>query len=195
MSSLQFNPDNEPEDADSVMLTDEEGRTLDCYVENSLEADDGTYLLLMPVDIPIVILAWDEETEEEEEVSDTAVLLEDRAEIEELFADAKAVLAELDLILKPTAYTLTVTGELPPIEDDDLLTLELDADDQQLEAEELQFLSSFYHEEQKYSIYTPLAPLLFLARNNVKGEPELVSPEDERMQPILEELLFEEMDE
>ncbi|GBF82023.1 DUF3727 domain-containing protein [Aphanothece sacrum] len=193
MSSFQFNQENEPDEVDSVTLTDEDGRTLDCYVENALEAEDGTFLLLMPVDIPIVILVWDDETEEEQEVSD-AILLEDKQEIEEIFPDAKAVLAELDLTLMLTAFTLTVKGELPPIEDDGILTLELDTEGESLESEELQFLVSFYHQDQKYSIYTPLAPLLFLAKYNLLGEVELVSPEDERMQPLLEELLFDEMD-
>lgn len=197
MSSYLYNSsENEPEEAESVTLVDEKGRTLDCYVENSLEADDQTYLLLMPVDIPIVVIAWDEETDsdddDEEELE--AVLLEDYEELEELFDDAKAVLAELDLSLKYTGYTLTVSGELPPIEDDDILTLELEAEseDQPLEPEELQYLVSFYHKEQRYSIYTPLAPLLFLAKYNSSGKVVLVPPEDGQMQQILEELLFEE---
>lgn len=191
MSSYLYNQENEPDEADSVTLFDEMGRTLDCYVENSLEVDDAAYLLLMPVDIPVVIIAWDEDSEEDDEEAD-AILLEDYEEIEQIFADAKAVLAELDLGLKYTAYTLTVSGELPPIEDDDILTLELESDDQPLEPEELQFLVSFYHEEQRYSIYTPLAPLLFLAKMNQDSKIELVSPEDDQMQHILEELLFEE---
>ncbi|MGL5034519.1 MAG: DUF3727 domain-containing protein [Microcystaceae cyanobacterium] len=198
MSSYLYNSsENEPEEAESVTLIDEKGRTLDCYIENSLEADDQTYLLLMPVDIPIVVIAWDEEGEsddddEEEEIE--AVLLEDYEELEQLFDDAKAVLAELDLSLKYTGYTLTVSGELPPIEDDDILTLELEAEseDQPLEPEELQYLVSFYQNEQRYSIYTPLAPLLFLAKYNPSGKVVLVSPEDGQMQQILEELLFEE---
>ncbi|MBJ7900478.1 MAG: DUF3727 domain-containing protein [Cyanobacteria bacterium RI_101] len=190
MSSYLFSPENEPDEADSVTLQDDEGRTLDCYIENAIDLDDESYLLLMPVDVPVVVIAWDEEEEEEEDAE--AILLEDDQELELIFADAKAVLAELDLTLKYTAYTLTVSGELPPIEDDDILTLELDEGEEDLEPEELQFLASFYHEEQRYSIYTPLAPLLFLAKVNAKGKVELVPPEDEQMQQILEELLFEE---
>ena len=193
MSSFLYNSDNEPEEAESVTLVDDKGRSLDCYVENSLEMDDHTYLLLMPVDIPVVLIAWDEESGEEEEDLE-AVLLEDYEEIGRIFEDAKAVLAELDLSLKYTAYTLTVSGELPPIEDDDILTLELESDEEALEPEELQFLTDFYHEEQHYSIYTPLAPLLFLAKSHSNGKVELVSPEDEETQQILEELLFEDLD-
>jgi hypothetical protein len=191
MSPYQFNQDIEPDDTDNLTLIDEEGRTLECYVENSLETGDGIYLLLMPKDTPVVILTWEDEDEEEDYAD--AILLEDPEEIEEVFADAKAVLAELDLTLKATAFTLTVTGELPPLEEEEILSLELE-ENNQLEPEELQFLASFYHGETKYSIYTPLAPLLFLAKYDHLGKIELVSPEEEEIQPILEELLFEELE-
>ena len=199
MSSFEYNQERDYEDIDRVTLTDEKGLTLDCYIENAIEGNDGTYLLLMPVDIPVVILSWDGEEEDRDEIDEISngVLLEDSAEIEEIFADAKAVLAELDLTLKLTAFTLTITGELPPIEDDGVLTLELENDGPgpSLESEELQFLKDFYHNQQKYSIYTPLSPLLFLAKYNLLGKVELVSPEDEQMQLILEELLFDDLDE
>lgn len=194
MSPSQFNfQENELEEADIITLWDEQGRSLDCYIENAYETDDLTYMLLVPVDTPVMILAWDEESEEEE--SD-AFLIEDSEEIERVFADAKAVLAELDLLLKSTAHTLTVSGELPPLEEDNVLSLEIDSDEpsSSSEPEELQFLASFFSEDQKYSIYTPLAPLLFLATGDAEGKVELVSPDDDGMGQILEELLFDELD-
>ncbi|MFN7198331.1 MAG: DUF3727 domain-containing protein [bacterium] len=192
--SPQFNfQENELEEADVITLWDEQGRSLDCYIENAYETDDLTYMLLVPVDTPVMILAWDEESEEEE--SD-AFLIEDSEEIERVFADAKAVLAELDLLLKSTAHTLTVSGELPPLEEDNVLSLEIDSDEpsSSSEPEELQFLASFFSEDQKYSIYSPLAPLLFLGVGDGEGKVELVSPDDDGMGPILEELLFDELD-
>ena len=197
MSSFEYNQERDSEDIDRVTLSDEKGSTLDCYIENAVEGNDGTYLLLMPVDVPVVILSWDGEEEDSSdgyEISN-AVLLEDPTEIEEIFADAKAVLADLDLTLKLTAFTVTLTGELPPIEDDGVLTLEVDSDEPSIDSEELQFLKDFYHNKHKYSIYTPLSPLLFLAKYNLLGKIELVSPEDKQMQVILEELLFDEMEE
>ena len=191
MSSSQFDPENEQYEAGTVALTDEQGMSLDCYIEHSLEYGGVVYLLLMPVDIPIIIIGWEDEDEDE---ALEAIMLEDYAEIEMVFADAKAVLAEQNLYLKHTAYTLTATGELPPINEDNVLTLNLDEEDSQLESEELQFLASFYNSQQKYSIYTPMTPLLFFARQNWDGELELVSPDEERFQPILEELLFEELE-
>ncbi|AGF53376.1 sll1109 [Synechocystis sp. PCC 6803] len=194
MSAYLFNQENEPDESDSITLYDEAGRPLDCYVENSLEQEDAQYLLLMPVDIPVVIIAWEEDDDETEDAE--AILLEDQEEISGIFADAKAVLAELDLSLKYTAYTLTVSGELPPIEDEDILTLEIEGNDPagEMEEEELQFLASFYHEEERYSIYTPLAPLLFLAKAISETQIELVHPDNDELKHILEELLFEDAD-
>ena len=191
MSSSQFDRENEQYEAETVTLIDEQEKSLNCYIEHSLEYEGVVYLLLMPVDIPIIIISWEDEDEDE---ALEAIMLEDHAEIEMVFADAKAVLAEQNLYLQHTAYTLTATGELPPIEEDNILTLNLDEEDSQLESEELQFLASFYHSQQKYSIYTPLTPLLFFAKQNWAGELELVSPDEERFQPILEELLFEELE-
>jgi hypothetical protein len=187
-----FNSEKESQNEDTVSLFDENGRTLLCYVEHSLEKDGIIYLLLMPVDIPITIISWESDDPEEEEID--AVILEDDEEIADIFANAKAVLSEHNLSLKHSAFTLTAIGELPPIEEDDILTLNLDEEDEELDSEELQLLASFYHSDRKYSIYTPLTPLLFFARYNNQGKLELVSPEEEKFQPILEELLFEELE-
>jgi hypothetical protein len=190
--SSPFNSDKESHNEETINLFDENGRSLLCYVEHSLESDGTTYLLLMPVDIPITIISWESDDPEEEEID--AVILEDDEEIVDIFANAKAVLSEHNLFLKHSAYTLTATGELPPIEEDEVLTLNLDEEDSDLDSEELQLLASFYSSDRKYSIYTPLTPLLFFARYNSQGKLELVSPEEEKFQPILEELLFEELD-
>ena len=166
MPSSHFNSENEQYEAEIVTLIDDRGNSLDCYIEHSLESDDVVYLLLMPVDIPVIIISWEDDDGEEDEALE-AIMLEDYEEIEMVFADAKAVLAEQNLYLKHTAYTLTATGELPPIEEDNMLTLNLDEEDSQLESEELQFLASFYHSEQKYSIYTPMTPLLFFCQTKL----------------------------
>jgi hypothetical protein len=77
-----------------------------------------------------------------------------------------------------------------------LFTLEIEDDEATLEPEQLQLLASFYYEDQEYAIYTPLDPLLFFARMNSSGDPELLSPEEFRkVQPLLEEQLFDELEE
>lgn len=177
---------------DLITLTDETGKSLECYIEQDLEIDGYIYMLLLPVDQPVVILAWDEE--DEDELSD-AIIIEEEEELQKIFPDAKAVLAELDLQLKHTAFTLTISGQLPALQEDDLLTLELEdeaGEDGEIPSEELQFLTNFYHLEQLYAIYTPLTPILFFSRMDHRGNLEVLEPEDPGMQHIFEMLMFED---
>jgi len=192
MSSASFSQGGQ-NDTDIVTLIDETGRSLDCYLENSLELDGSIYMLLLPIDSPVVIIAWDEDNAEEDEISE-AIIIEDPEEIEMLFADAKAVLGELNLVLQNTAFTLTVNGELPPLHEDEILSLELDEDDEDVDTEDLQFLTSFYHEKLKYSVYSPIAPLLFVACDNQKGQLELLSPVDPNLSSILNFLIHDDLD-
>ncbi len=192
MFSSEFPKDNGSSGNESVMLTDEAGRSLRCYIEHALEVEGSEYILLLPMDAPVEIVAWGEGEDEDEA---EATLIEDDAEIDQIFSDAQAVLAEQNLILKRTAYTLTVEGELPAVDEDEILTIEIEEDDVELEPEQFQYLASFYHEEQEYGIYTPLDPLLFFARKNKAGQPVLLSPEEfKKVQPLLEELLFDELE-
>jgi hypothetical protein len=190
MFSSEFSEENDHANSGSITLTDDKERSLECYVEHSLSVDEQEYVLLLPVDSPIEIFAWQEEGEEEE-----AILVEDDATIDKIFSTAQAVLSEQNLIIKNTAYALTVSGELPPVEESELFTLEIEDDEADLEPEQLQLLASFYHENQEYAIYTPLDPLLFFARITNTGKPELLSPEEFRkVQPLLEEHLFNEVE-
>jgi hypothetical protein len=190
MFSSEFPEENDQAHAGSITLTDDKGRSLECYIEHSLSVDDQEYVLLLPVDSPVEIFAWQGEGEEEE-----AILVEDDDKIDEIFGIAQAVLSEQNLVVKNTAYALTVAGELPPVEESELFTLEIEDEDEDLEPEQLQLLASFYHEDQEYAIYTPLDPLLFFARITNTGNPELLSPEEFRqVQPLLEEHLFNQVE-
>lgn len=187
----EMDEDDTEVNAPTVTLTDESGRSLSCYVEHSLEVEDQEYILLSPVDSPIVIFAWEAEDEEEEA---TLVDIED-SEVDEVFATARAVLAEQDLTLNRAALTLTASGDLPVATEDDLFTLDLEDEDPELEPEQFQLLAHFYHEEQEYAICTPLDPLLFFAKMNNQGQPELLSP-DEYMEirSQLEDQLFDDLE-
>lgn len=190
MFSSEYPEENEHSPAASVTLTDEGGRSLECYVERSLFVDEQEYVLLLPVDSAVEIFAWQSDGDEEE-----AIPVEEDAAIDQIFATAEAVLAEQNLILKRTAFALTVAGELPPVEETELFTLEIEEEGADLEPEQLQLLASFYYEDQEYAIYTPLDPLLFFARMNGAGNPQLLSPEEFRkVQPLLEEQLFDELE-
>ncbi|MBD2292556.1 DUF3727 domain-containing protein [Anabaena sphaerica FACHB-251] len=186
----EFSEEHDPADAAVITLTDDQGRSLECYIEHSLSVEGQEYVLLLPVDSPIEIFAWEGDGEEEE-----AILVEDDATIDKIFSTAQAVLSEQNLIVKNTAYALTVAGELPPVEESEIFTLEIEDEEADLEPEQLQLLTSFYHDEQEYAIYTPLDPLLFFARMTKTGNPKLLSPEEFRqVQPLLEEHLFNQVE-
>lgn len=164
-------------DVETVVLTDETGRQLACTIEHAVEIEDQEYVLLLPVDSPVEVYAWQEDGDEEE-----AILVEDEDQIERLFPIAKAVLEEQNLTLKRTAVTLTVEGELPDYEEEGEF-LEDDSDEDQ---EELQFLASFYYKEQEFGVYAPLDPLFILARMTADNQPQLLSREElEKIEPLL----------
>jgi Protein of unknown function (DUF3727)/Protein of unknown function (DUF1292) len=189
----------------TITLSDEAGRSLLCYIELSVDVDGEEYALVNPVDYPIDIFAWvaSEDTEEgetdEEDEEETLVPVED-AELNEIFSTAQAVLAEQNLKLKRTALSLTVEGDLPEVDEEELLTLEVEesgvaGSDQ----EEYQLLATFFHEEQEYAIYTPIDPVLFVVRLKDGQKPQLLSPEEfqaiqPKLQPYFEEHLFEELE-
>ncbi|AHB88508.1 DUF1292 and DUF3727 domain protein [Thermosynechococcus sp. NK55a] len=171
------------EEMEQLRLYDDEGRFLDCYIEFRLNVQGETYALLRPVDYPVEIFAVVAENDEEE----TLVPLEEE-EIDEVFDTACAILEEQNLTLKRTALTLTVEGELPDLDEDEILMVEVEADDG---IEEYQPLgSSFFYGTREYSVYTPLSPTLYVARLVPGQEPELLSPQDfQHLQPLLEQHL------
>lgn len=169
---------------ETITLRDDQGLTLPCYVERTLEVEDRTYLLLSPVDIPIEVFAWEDDEE-------TLVDLEDD-KLAEVLPTARAVLAEQNLVLQNTAVTLTATGELP--DSGEVLTLDFDEEGEESE-QEFQELANFYHQNRKYAIYTPVDPLLFFARLDEAGRPQLLSPEEfEALGPALEADLWDDLD-
>lgn len=181
-------------DMPTVALTDDAGRELPCYVERNLEIDGETYLLLMPIHAPIELFAWqDDETGEEEFLVD----IEDD-EVEEVFETAKAVLAELDLRLYRTALTLTAAGDLPDVEEDKVISLDVEGEDEgkeESDLEQFQELATFYYRDQEYIACSPIDPLLFFARLDEAGTPRLLSPtEFQRVRSQLEDQLFDVLD-
>jgi len=168
-----------------VILADETGRTLSCEVEDAFEVNGTEYLLLEPVDAAVQIFAWRDIDEDEQELTDI-----DEAELDLIFPIAKAVLSEQNLILKRTAFTLTVEGELPEIEEDQIIEL----DDAEAEiGEELQEIAQFYYQEQAYSIFAPLDPIYLYAKraSNGKIEPVFDVEELEELQPHIQQRLLE----
>lgn len=184
--------DDMDEDVPTVTIADDAGRTLTCTIEHSLQVEDQEYVLLLPVDAPVEIFSWQDEDDEEDPLP-----VEEDGEIDRIFPTAKVVLEEQNLVLKRTAVTLTVEGDLPDLdEEDDFLEDEAEEGDEY--EEELQLLARFYHEEQEYAVYTPLDPFFIFARLDEEGNPQLLSPEEfkkiEPMLPMLEDQLFDALE-
>lgn len=193
-------PEKQPEGPEVCTLKDEFGRSLPCYVEHNFEAEGQRYVVLLPVDVPVEIFAWRESGDEEELVT----INNEAPEIDEIFPLAKAVLAEQNLTLMRTALSLTASGEMPDIDEEESSKYEeatIEELGEEDDYEELQWLATFYKEEQEYSIYAPLDPLFVVARQVEEGEAKLLSDEEksklEPMLPTLEELiqdhLFDEL--
>lgn len=193
MSSSGFTSESgQYDDVEIVTIVDHEGRSLDCYIENEIEYDGRIYVLLMPVDLAIVILT--EEIDSNDGQYSETVMVEDGEEVDDIFDDAKAVLGELNLSLKRSGFILTARGELPPLEENNIISLEIEEHTSEIEPEELQFLASFYSLDQKYNICTPLSPILFIGEKVSGGKIRIMQGEDEDVNWILEELLFEDYD-
>ncbi|PSP16212.1 MAG: DUF3727 domain-containing protein [Cyanobacteria bacterium QS_8_64_29] len=189
---------NGQSDTAATVLLDEAGRSLPCRIERTFELDGETYSLLLPEDTPVSLVMWEGSDEAAE-----AILLEADEAIDAVFADAQAVLAEQDLTLKRTAYTLTVAGELPEAEERDILVVEFDAEadaeegetEESEESEEFQVLTSFYHQGTEYAVCVPLDPLLLFAQRTPEGGWHVLSPEAfERVRPYIEDQLFDELE-
>jgi len=191
MSSSPYRKQNGKSDEVSVTLTDEVGRSLTCNIEHSMDVEGQEYALLLPIDSPVEIFTW-----HGDDADEAAIPVEDETEIDKIFDTARVVLQEQNLTLRRTAVTLTVVGDLPEFPEEDLVP---DADsEEESDFEELMWLTSFYHEEQEYAIYTPLDPFFILARINDDGQPELLSEEEfqrlEPLLPMLEDQFFAELE-
>jgi len=183
--SLQYSAENGRADRQVVTLEDASGRSLLCWVEHDFRMAGTDYLLLVPVDAPAMVLTW----EDSETDSADVTWIEDSEALAELFPDARAVLAEQNLVLQDAAYTLTIAGDLPEPEEDDILTVELDDSAEGLDAEELLYLTEFYHNGRAYEIYTPLEPLLLPAKQ-IGKQLQLLEPDEvELIQPYLQSWL------
>ncbi|GAB4341979.1 MAG: DUF3727 domain-containing protein [Cyanophyceae cyanobacterium] len=195
-----MSPEEEIEwDVPTLTIADDRGRSIDCFVEHSIEVEGDEYLLLNPVDAPVEIVTWSDEGDDAEPVP-----LSNDEDLERIFATARAVLAEENLTLKRSAIVLTVEGELPEIPDDegegegDDCDEDCDHADDEDDVEEFQWLASFFHEGIEYAIYTPLDPFFILARVDENGQPQLLPPDEieriEGLLPSLEERFFEGLD-
>ena len=160
----------------TVVVKDDQGRELLCFLEQLIPLDGQDYALLTPVDTPVCLFRLSESEEPE--------LMDPTEASEPVLSTAEVVLQEHELNLVRSAVTLTVAGELdePDPEDLDLEGEEDDEDD----AETYELLVSFLVAQQEYGLYIPLDPFFVVARME-NGHAQLVEGEEfERVQPRIE---------
>ena len=174
----------------TIAVKDDSGRTLICQIEQTFEIEDRQYALLLPLDTPVEIFAWEEDDSGE---TDSLIDVEDK-DIDELLPTARAVLAEHDLSLKRSAVTLSVVGHIPEPNDEDCFTLEVGElnTDGDAETEDFQTLATFFHNELEYTVCTPVDPLLLFAEVTGQGEAHMIPPEEfARLRPEIESTIFD----
>lgn len=177
--------ENRQSDEIEVTLTDAAGRSLSCTMEYAMQVENREYLLLLPIDLPVEIFTWGPE-----DIEQPTIPVEDEAEIDRIFDTAKVVLSEQFLILKRTAVTLTVEGELPDWEEEDLQEPGEDDEDVSYYEE----LATFTESDRKYAICTPLEPFLIPAKKEPNGKLELLSEKEfEEIEPTLQYMFEEEI--
>ncbi|MEN9202791.1 MAG: DUF3727 domain-containing protein [Thermostichus sp. DG_1_6_bins_120] len=168
------------ESHETLVLRDEQGQLLKCEILRQVVIEDQTYALATPVDAVIKVLVWEGEKEPSQPVNGDAdmegILDEpDPDELQAAIPTIQAVLGELNLTLQQNGFDiLTVQGELPPVEDEDVLEIGESEED----AQEFQLLASFFYKDRKYGIFTPLDPILIYVALPDEGDPYLLTPDD-----------------
>ncbi len=161
--------------------TDDKGRKIECFSEHIIPVNGVDYLLLTPIDTPVILVRIGDGDGDDE-------LIEDYESAEEILAAADVCLAEHELTLVRSAVTLTASGKPLPVEDEEIEDDEDDdADLPEEETDLFELLIPFQHNGQEYGLYIPLDPFFIVAR--VTGDSEgvvVVGCEYERIQPILE---------
>ena len=157
----------------TVLVRDDEGRDLLCFLEQLIPLDDKDYALLTPVDTPVSLFRLIQGNDPE--------LIETIASSEPILSVADVVLQEHDLTLVRSAVTLTVNGELDEPDPEELEDEETDDD-----SETYELLVSFMVQEQEYGLYIPLDPFFVVARMT-DGQAKLVEGEEfDQVQPRIE---------
>lgn len=163
----------------TVLVEDEKGSSLLCFLEQLIPINKVDYALLTPVDTPVSLFRLLEEGDPE--------LIETIDSSEPILSVADIVLQEHDLTLVRSAVTLTVTGEL-----DEPGPEELEEDDDiNDDSETYELLVSFRVEEEEYGLYIPLDPFFVVAKIK-DGQAKLVEGDEfDEIQPLIETELEE----
>jgi hypothetical protein len=179
-------------DVPTLLVRDERGRELLCYLEQLVPLDGNDYGLLTPVDTPVLLVHLPENEEEDPEEIDNW------EEHEPVLAIAESVLQEHNLTLVRSAVMLTVTGDFDGngIDDEEEDEEEEIEDSEELDDEGGDLFESlldrpFYVGEEQYDLFIPLDPFFVVARVENGAGVLVVGEALERIQPRLEAELEE----
>lgn len=173
-------------DVPTILVKDQAGREILCFLEHLIPLDGKEYALLTPVDTPVCLVRMAQGEEDKDEV------IESLEGAEPILSVADVVLQEHDLTLVRSAVTLTVSGELEEPDPDELeeeIAEEMEDGDEESDLYEL--LIPFRADGREYGLYIPLDPFFVVAR--MEGPHALVveGEEFERIQPRIEAELDE----
>nr|AUG32260.1 hypothetical protein PLO_261 [Paulinella longichromatophora] len=173
-------------DARTVLVYDNEDKTLLCFLEHRMPLDGKSYALLTPVDTPVCLFRF--YGDNDPELIDSILTPELS---ESILSVADVVLEEHDLILVRSAVSLTVSGDLDEGERDDFEE-DLDIedgdydDDYSTESETYELLASFIVKDQEYGLYIPLDPFFIVARIDNDIAKLVEGEEFDQVQPRIE---------
>ncbi|KAK4536236.1 hypothetical protein CDCA_CDCA07G2261 [Cyanidium caldarium] len=200
--------DVDADDAPTITLTDPtepSDRTLDCYVDEVVTVDDQEYMVLMPVNQPVVFAHFVQRNGES-----LLAAVEEPAEVDRLFRDAFIALADRDVILNRSAVVMTVEGDLygeagedeeeeeDDEDDEEQLDVRADADGEAAlggdsAEEEVEVLATFMDEHaDTYYVCMPLEPVVLIGKRVGEDPQHAVLPneaERARVGPLIEEVL------
>ena len=180
-------------DVPTLLVRDDRGRELLCYLEQLIPLDGHDYALLTPVDTPVLLVHLPENEEEEPEE------IENWEEHESVLEIAESVLHEHNLTLVRSAVMLTVTGdfdgnELDEEDDeepDDEIEAEGSLDEEGGDLYESLLDRPFYVGEEQYDLFIPLDPFFVVSRVENGAGVLVIGEELERIQPRIEAELEE----
>lgn len=167
---------DEDDDVEVVELRDPDSdRVIRVGVEFEFEAKGNTYFICFPVDDPVAI-AYGEGGEFHE--------VEDRYMIQKMFPVAERALLDENIVLKNTAYWLTI-DDFRDLEDE---SEEEEEDAEEAEDEEGEVIVEFDYRGKTYMVVRPMFPVYMIAKESEHGTTALYGEELAKIAPIAEDL-------
>ncbi len=165
--------DQQNSEVPTLLVRDQKGNELLCFLEQIVPISGEDYVLLTPVDTPVCLFNLSTGSEPE--------LIKTVEKKEPILDVADVVLQEHDLRLVRSAVTLTVSGELDEPEPEELEEKDFDDD-----SETYELLVSFMVENKEYGLYIPLDPF-FIVGKLEDGLASVVEGEEfDKIQPLIE---------